>query len=140
MCNASLYAENTRDGVTGDICDIGLSPRWDIPALLEPYSPGQLKKECVVCVQTDSKLTISDISPEVQKKYAIGEVIEAWFVQAEGDRYDVVKMKNGYTIELFDLARYGAKAEILYASSRKNEEMQSSAAPGGFVEVTDLAA
>ncbi|MES2202801.1 MAG: hypothetical protein V4474_00515 [Patescibacteria group bacterium] len=123
MCNGSKAAQAKNDTKVGDtlgISTVGLHDGAGQPAgkIGAFHAPGQTTAECVQCVLTGQKLTLSRISPAIQAAHSLPATAVATFVQGlNWHNHDVLVFDvKRPAIKLIDLADQGIE---VYVGERK---------------------
>ena len=96
MCKASLLAKITREAEVGDELVFSQSPHG-LPILRRAEDDD----DCPTCIKMGRKLSISSISPDLQRQFGVGETAEVIFVEDVDDTPDSVQLPNGTVVDLY---------------------------------------
>lgn len=107
MCKASLWAKHHEMARQGETHAIGISEHG-LPAL---HPVGADPKQCITCVPDKTVLTLSNIPPDLQKKFGVGNSAVVAFVDTGDNKHDMLNV-SGRQVVLGEFADKGILAYV----------------------------
>lgn len=112
MCKASIFANSTVPAEVGQT--YGIQETNHRLGALVPE--GMTAAECVACIRGVQVLTLTDISPAMQREYGIGPTEIVTFHEMEGDNthavHDLVELEDGTRVSLVEFAHPDTRAYV----------------------------
>lgn len=115
MCQGSRIAAKTEDAVQGAVYEIGTTGVHDgttskVGAL---HALGSTVAECVYCVKTGQKLTLTSIPASLRKKFDLGKTAVATFYESKAFHTDdVLDFGGGKRTQFREFANVGVQVLV----------------------------